>query len=94
MGVSLPRPTGSVAVCAALWVVALSWLIFDQAGEHREVYRLMLATAIASTVVAAVDRHARQLAEIAALSYRAGTAATLRESRLVGGDMPAEPQGG
>lgn len=89
----MPKLTGSAAVCAALWIVSLSWLLIGQASEHPEVHRALLAVAIASTVIAAVDRHAAQLAEIAALSYRAGTAASRREARLVTGDLPNEPRG-
>lgn len=90
----MPLFTRSALVCAALWVVSLSWLLTGQGGAHPEVYRLLLAMAIGSTVVAAFDRHSAQLAEIAALSYRAGTAASRREGWLVGGDLPSEPRGG
>lgn len=89
----MPLFTRSALVCAALWIVSFSWLLTGQADSHLAVYRTMLAMAIAATVVAAFDRHAAQLAEIAALSYRAGTAASLRGGWLVGGEMPSEPRG-
>lgn len=80
-GAVVPTFTRSAAICTALWAVALSWLILGRVDEDPEVYRVLLCMAIASTVVAAIDRHAVQLAEIAALSYRAGTAASQREAK-------------
>lgn len=90
MGGLVLRLTGSTAVCAALWIVSLSWLLIGQATLRPGAHRIMLAAAVASTVVAAVDRHARQLAEVSALSYRAGSAAARREA-LVAADPAGDP---
>lgn len=85
--------TRSAVIAATLWIVSVLWVIADQSGEHPDAHRLLLASALGSTIVAAADRHARQLAEVAALSYRAGAAARVRESRSIAGELPAEPRG-
>lgn len=70
----MPKLTGPAVASAVLWIASLSLLLTGQAGAHPETYRLLLATAISSTVFAAIDHHRRELAEVAALSYRAGAA--------------------
>jgi hypothetical protein len=85
--------TRSAAICAALWLTSIVWIVAGQGSAHPDAHRLILASALGATIIAAADRHARQLSEVAALSYRAGAAARDRESRLIAGELPAEPRG-
>lgn len=89
----MDKLTGSAIVSVVLWIASVGCLLVGQAGAHPNGYRFLLSIAVGATAIAAVDRHRAQLAEIAAISYRAGTAAGRREMRLVGGEMPTEPRG-
>lgn len=64
----------SASAAAVLWSLAILWLLSGQAATHPEVHRLLLALAISSSIIVAADRHAAQLAAVAAVSYRAGAA--------------------
>lgn len=85
--------TRSAAIAAALWLVSVLWVVTGQGATHPDAHRLVLAATLGATIVAAADRHALQLAEVAALSYRAGAASRDRESRIISGELPAEPRG-
>lgn len=66
--------TRSATITLAAWIAALLFVFSGQATAHPEVHRLLLALAISSSVLATADRHAAQLAAVAAVSYRAGAA--------------------
>lgn len=81
--------TRSTVVAAALWVAASAWL-FSSSGGPGDVDRLLLAGAITSTVVAAIDRGAAQLREVARISWAAGAASRVPNSRTSAEDHSAD----
>ena len=68
----------SAATAAVLWATAVTWMLFlpDQDRMHR----LLLASAIAATTTAAIDRHAAQFREVVQLTLRAASYG--RDSRV------------